>query len=474
MLFQAESRWKPDQRLRKTMRGVVVSLVTFVFLEIEEYSHMVRRTLLGLMLLIGIAINPAESWAVQSQKDQVCQGSYGGGCGTAPSGPRQPREPSARDLAIERHNEGVHAYNAGIDAYRRGDYAAALDYYQQALAILPRDRDCLTAIPRTRGMMAYKSKDYATALEYYQQALAIAPHDKHLLNAVATTQGVMAAQQGEAAWKRNDIASALAFYRQAFSYDPDPTWRDNIAIAQKELQRLEGNKYRQAQTAQSLSALAETASAGAGSSAPSALDFKTGDTRPAGLGSNAGIFGTPGNPANPRLDHSPSAPAVSVNSATDHLTSAVNSGAAANDAAISQEKAKSTADCAFGTTACAPSMPVPIRKDIAQAPSGVPAGLAKDTRYQKLQGQKAELDQKYQKLDTRLIEVRQQQTSGQGDQGALALEAARIKDEMTAVRSEKGDVDRKMEDLSVTFQEETQPAKKPLSSPVTVPPLPKQ
>jgi len=446
----------------------------FHFPKIEEDSCMVRRTLCGLVLFTGLAICAVSEACAQSQKDQVCQGGYGGGCGTAPSGPRQPRGPSARDLAIERHNEGVHAYNAGIDASRRGDYATALAYYQQALAILPRDRDCLTAIPRTRGMMAYKSKDYATALQYYQQALAIAPHDKHLLSAVATTQGVMAAQQGEAAWKRNDIAAALAFYRQAFSYDPDPTWRDNIAIAQKELQRLEGNKSRQAQTAQSLSALAEMATVGAGSSAPSALDFKTGDTRPAGLGSNAGIFGTPGNPANPRLDHSPSAPGVSVNSATDHLTSAVNSGATANDAAISQEKAKSTADCAFGTAACAPSMPVPIRKDIAQAPSGVPAGLAKDARYQKLQGQKAELDQKYQKLDTRLIEVRQQQTSGQGDQGALALEAARIKDEMTAVRSEKGDVDRKMEDLSVTFQEETQPAKKPLSSPVTVPPPPKQ
>lgn len=434
---------------------------------------MVRTTMLGLIFLIGLAIDPAlQCWAVQSQKDQVCQGGYGGGCGTAPSGPRQPRGPSARDIAIERHNEGVHAYNAGIDAYRRGDYETALAYYQQALAILPRDRDCLTAIPRTRGMMAYKSKDYATALDYYQQALAISPHDKHLLSAVATTRGVIAAQQGEAAWKRNDIAAALAFYRQAFAYYPDPTWRDNIAIAQKELQNREVNKHRQQQTEQSLATLAETAKAPAGSSAPSALSFKTADTRPGSEGTGTGLFGTASNPANPQLDHSPSAPAVAINSATDHLTSAVNSGAAANDPAISQEKAKSTADCAFGTAACAPSMPVPIHKEIAQSPGGVPPGLAKDTRYQKLQGQKAELDQKYQKLDARLIEVRQHQASGQGDQGALVLEAARIKDEMTAVRSEKGDVDRKIEDLSVTFQEETQPAKKPRSSPTTVPPPP--
>jgi len=178
----------------------------------------------------------------QSQKDQVCQGGYGGGCGTAPSRRNEPRQPSARDLAVERHNEGIHAYNAGADAYRRGDYATALILYQQALAILPRDRDCLAAIPRTRGVMAYKKGDYATALDYYQQALAVLPHDRYLVNAVASIHGMMAAQQGEAAWNRKDIAAALAFYQQAFAYYPDNTWRDNIAIAQKALKQGEDDK----------------------------------------------------------------------------------------------------------------------------------------------------------------------------------------------------------------------------------------
>src|ERR1700756_3011870 len=86
----------------------------------------------------------------QSQKDQVCQGGYGGGCGTAPARRNEPRQPSVRDLEIDRHNQGIHAYNAALDAYRKGDYATALDLYQQALAILPRDKDCLAAIPRTR------------------------------------------------------------------------------------------------------------------------------------------------------------------------------------------------------------------------------------------------------------------------------------------------------------------------------------
>jgi tetratricopeptide (TPR) repeat protein len=186
------------------------------------------------MAIAILFVLSASVWG-QSQKDQVCQGGYGGGCGTAPSRRNEPRQPSARDLEVERHNEGIHAYNAAFDAYRRGDYAAALDLYQQALAILPRDRDCLAAIPRTRGLMAYKKGDYATALEYYQQALAFLPHNRYLLNAIASTNGIMAAKQGEAAWNRKDIAAALAFYKQAFAYYPDKVWQDDIAIAQKAL-----------------------------------------------------------------------------------------------------------------------------------------------------------------------------------------------------------------------------------------------
>jgi tetratricopeptide (TPR) repeat protein len=171
----------------------------------------------------------------QSQKDQVCQGGYGGGCGTAPSGRNEPRQPSARDLEVERHNQGIHEYNAAVDAYRRGDYATALDLYQQALATLPHDPDCLAAVPRTRAVMAYKKGDYATALDYYQQALAVLPRARYLLDAVASIHGMMAAQQGQAAWNRNDFAAALAFYQQAFAYYPDNTWRDNIALAQNAL-----------------------------------------------------------------------------------------------------------------------------------------------------------------------------------------------------------------------------------------------
>lgn len=186
------------------------------------------------ILFVFASASASPIWG-QSQRDQVCQGSYGGGCGTAPSRRNEPRQPSARDLEVERHNQGVHIYNAGAVAYSKGDYATALDLYQQALAILPRDRDCLAAIPRTHGYMAYKQGDYASALVYYQQALAFLPHDRYLLDSVAEIHGMIAAKQGEAAWNRKDIAAALAFYQQAYAYYPDNTWRDNIANARKAL-----------------------------------------------------------------------------------------------------------------------------------------------------------------------------------------------------------------------------------------------
>lgn len=185
------------------------------------------------ILFVFASASASPVWG-QSQKDQVCQGGYGGGCGTAPSR-REPRQPSARDLEVDRHNQGIHIYNAAVEAYRNGDYATALDLYQQALAILPRDKDCLAAIPRTRGLMAYKKGDYATALDYYRQALAFLPGNRYLLNAIASTHGMIAAQQGDAAWNRKDIAAALAFYKQAFAYYPYDPWRDNIANAQKAL-----------------------------------------------------------------------------------------------------------------------------------------------------------------------------------------------------------------------------------------------
>ena len=82
------------------------------------------------------------------------------------------------------------------------------------------------------------------------------------------------------------------------------------------------------------------------------------------------------------------------------------------------------------------------------------------------------MGREYKELDTKLTELRKEQASGQGNKGALAVEAAKIKNELTAVRSARADVGRKIDDLSVAFEEEKQPANKLSSSKSTPPPPP--
>lgn len=419
---------------------------------------MFRTAMLIFALLSGILIGPAGSWG-QSQKDQVCQGGYGMGCGTAPSRPREPRQPTARDLEVERHNQGIHVYNAAVDAYRRGDFPTALKLYQQALAILPRDRDCLAAIPRTRAWMAYKNRDYATALDYFQQALAFLPHNKYLLHMTAATRGMMAGQQGEAAWNRKDFAAAIAFYQQAFAFDPDDVWRDNIALARKELQRERGNKERQQQTEQSLSQIAETARLEAGTSPTgSSLGFKTADTGTENQGSNKGLFGTTSNPANPQLDTSPSAPAAAVQSATDHLTSAASSGAAAKDNAISKEMAKSTADCAFGTAACAQATPVAVNKFIGQSPgaaqlaSHIPSVAMKDAEIQQRLAYYEKIDGKKIDTQTQLAAIQRQIDKGDGDAAALNAQKATLNNYLKQYDADQADTQAKIKERLIAIK----------------------
>lgn len=274
----------------------------------------------------------------QSQKDQVCQGGYGGGCGTAPSRRNEPRQPSARDLEVERHNQGIHTYNAAADAYSKGAYATALDLYQQALAILPRDRECVAAIPRTRGMMAYKKGDYATALDYYQQALAVLPHDRYLLNSVASIHGMIAAQQGEAAWNRKDFAGALGFYQQAFAYYPDNTWRDNIAIAQKALRQEADDKDATAKIQRIVDNFPKP---DAQTSKPDALSFDDFGSAPGDT--KKGLFGT--NVSDPKLEGRATGPATvgKDTKAGDQLLSAAKTAEHGGDLTPNYDRGTATA-----------------------------------------------------------------------------------------------------------------------------------
>jgi ribosomal protein L29 len=188
-------------------------------------------------------------------------------------------------------------------------------------------------------------------------------------------------------------------------------------------------------------------------------------------GTRTGVFGTK-SPSNPDLGGVSQDVAIPAHSVIEQGSSAAKSGKDAT-AAGSIEETKHLSNCQFDEAGCRTPGAINIPRPGSQQNSKpVPAAVANSAGYKDLQRQKENLEKKYQELDTKLMEIRQQQASGQGDQGALAMEASKIKNEQTAVRSEGADVGRKMDDLSVTFQEETQPAKKP--GPSIAPPPPPQ
>jgi tetratricopeptide (TPR) repeat protein len=153
---------------------------------------MVKTALFGAVLFIGIAIYPvSETWA-QSQRDAVCQGSCGGGCGPCSTtggggstGNRSRSRPSAAEIAAQQ----AYALNdQGLAAYTKKDWAAAEADFRRALQLSPNDQ----IIRRNLGMSqghegedAYRNGDYTTALNYFQQALANVPADvssRHILS----------------------------------------------------------------------------------------------------------------------------------------------------------------------------------------------------------------------------------------------------------------------------------------------------
>jgi hypothetical protein len=88
----------------------------------------------GLVLISFIFAFSTLAWS-QSQRDMVCQGSCGGGCGPCPMMNRSPvpAGPSPEQIEAERVQSLTKNTNAGIAAFHRGDYESAVMYFQEAL-----------------------------------------------------------------------------------------------------------------------------------------------------------------------------------------------------------------------------------------------------------------------------------------------------------------------------------------------------
>jgi non-specific serine/threonine protein kinase len=107
---------------------------------------------------------------------------------------------------------------AGVFAWKQGDYAAAREHYEAALAIRRAlgDRGGVGAVLSNLGLLAYEQGDYASALSLHEQSLAV---DRELGDrwgvAVSLIHlGGLAARHGDATAARAHYEESLAIFRE--------------------------------------------------------------------------------------------------------------------------------------------------------------------------------------------------------------------------------------------------------------------
>lgn len=142
---------------------------------------------IGIALVIGVS-----SLHAQSQRDMVCQGSCGGGCGPCPTtASPNSSSPTTLNPALGNAAQSI-GYSLGQQLGKTlfGDPAAkaaaaaaaqqnALDTQQRALAAQQLNNS---------GIYLLKQRDYSGAINEFQKALAISPNDTNILHNLAVAK----------------------------------------------------------------------------------------------------------------------------------------------------------------------------------------------------------------------------------------------------------------------------------------------
>jgi tetratricopeptide (TPR) repeat protein len=316
----------------------------------------------------------------------------------------------------------------GIASYNSKDWAAAEANFKECLKYYPNDQVVLRNLALTQGQEgedAYRRGDYATALNYFQQALANDPIDdqaKRILNDdLAVAKGKIANVQRDKVAAAN-IQQTVQNLAQSLTAAPSP----NTKPSPGGLDFSDGGPTSNSDNSGGLSFTA---------SDPSLKDSVADKSGQPSAGGSTNAFGTNSNPSNPDLDHSAPAPAVAVHNASDQASSAANSGAAAETNGRSDD-AKAKSGCAFDTGACAAYTPVRVDKNVAQTPgaaevaSHIPAAARNDPEiqkdlafYEKTDGEK--IDTK-----TKLAAIQNQIDSHTGDTQVLNAQKATLSNDL--------------------------------------------
>ena len=143
---------------------------------------MVRTVLFGVVLFIGLAIYPESETLAQSQKDMVCQGGYGGGCGTAPSQAPVSAAPAGptpqQQMVLDFGQPAMPYLQQAVHDLFYGSPATPPDPAQQQRTLAAQQLN-------NSGLYLLKQKNYASAINEFQKALANAPNDANILHNLA-------------------------------------------------------------------------------------------------------------------------------------------------------------------------------------------------------------------------------------------------------------------------------------------------
>jgi tetratricopeptide (TPR) repeat protein len=112
--------------------------------------------------------------------------------------------------ASKREKEAFAYYRDGMSAQGDGEYAEALDNYEEALTLEDNDYD-RSYILYNMGLIHASNGDHDLALEYYQQAIDLNPRMPQGLNNIA----VIYHYKGE---QTDDAEAKEEFYTQATEY----------------------------------------------------------------------------------------------------------------------------------------------------------------------------------------------------------------------------------------------------------------
>lgn len=104
-------------------------------------------------------------------------------------------------------------YRDGMSAQAEGEYAEALDYYNEALQ-LEQDPSDRSYVLYNMGLIYASNGDHSKALEYYHQAIELNPRMPQALNNIA----VIYHFQGDKAKEAGDNDAGEALFDQATDY----------------------------------------------------------------------------------------------------------------------------------------------------------------------------------------------------------------------------------------------------------------